>query len=202
MMEIIKGKTVYVSGDDIDTDVIIPARFLKCVTFDFIERYLFYDLRFDKDGTPTSHVFNQIKGNDTNIMIVGKNFGCGSSREHAPQSIHRFGIRLIIGESFAEIFHDNCLSIGLPVVTIKHEDIMCLLSSLKSQQFNVCINVNLKTLRVHIHDDTYPIMQEERARKAFADGSWDMVNELLSNLSDISRIHSEIFYQLDSHQDT
>ena len=104
----ISGRGLPLLGNDIDTDQIIPARYMKCVTFDDLGKYVFYDARFSANGNKKDHPFNQEKYKDAKILIVNRNFGCGSSREHAPQSLMRFGIAAIVGESFAEIFSGNC----------------------------------------------------------------------------------------------
>ena len=118
----VAGTGVPVRGDDIDTDRILPARFLKEVTFENMGEYAFYDRRFDAEGEPTDHPFNEFEG--ASILVVNDNFGCGSSREHAPQALMRWGIDGIIGESFAEIFRDNCESLGVPTVTAPREAVV------------------------------------------------------------------------------
>ena len=106
-IEEVKGKGVYVQGNDIDTDRIIPARFMKCVTFDGLGEFLFYDVRKDDDGNDKEHPLNQPKFAEASILISNANFGCGSSREHAPQALYRYGFSAIVAESFAEIFFGN-----------------------------------------------------------------------------------------------
>ena len=113
------GKAVYVSGNDIDTDRIIPARYLKCVTFDELGPALFYDARFDDQGKSTNHVLDQSAHAGAEILLADDNFGCGSSREHAPQAIQKFGLKAIIAGSFAEIFHGNCTTLGMPCVVME-----------------------------------------------------------------------------------
>src|SRR5690349_21828607 len=119
----VKGRAVAVSGDDIDTDRIMPARYLKCVTFASIGQYAFQDERFAQDGEPKGHPLDAPAHKGASVLVVNKNFGCGSSREHAPQGILRFGIKAIVGESFAEIFAGNCAAIGLPAVTASEKDV-------------------------------------------------------------------------------
>src|SRR3989338_1893157 len=122
-LEIIEGKGIPIQGNDIDTDRIIPARFMKCVTFEGLGKYAFYDERFDENGNKKKHSFNEEKFLKGSILIVNKNFGCGSSREHAPQALQKFGIKAIIGESFAEIFASNCAVMGIPTVTAPYDAI-------------------------------------------------------------------------------
>ena len=146
--QIISGKAVPIRGNDIDTDRIIPARFLKEITFNNMGNYLFYDERFNEDGTQKDHPINNPKYSEANIMVVGNNFGCGSSREHAPQSIMRYGITAIIGESFSEIFKGNCKAIGVPVVTASKDIIDQLQTQIESEpntQFR--INIETKTIQ-------------------------------------------------------
>ena len=118
----IHGKAVYVKGNDIDTDRIIPARFLKCVTFDELGPALFFDERFDANGRSKGHVLDQPEHKGASVLISDANFGCGSSREHAPQALQKFGINAVIAESFAEIFHGNCTTLGIPCVIMQKED--------------------------------------------------------------------------------
>jgi 3-isopropylmalate/(R)-2-methylmalate dehydratase small subunit len=113
-ISIVEGKGVYVPGNDIDTDRIIPARFMKCVTFDGLGEYLFYDVRFNEDGEKKDHSLNNPLFARASIMISDANFGCGSSREHAPQSLYRAGFRAIIAGNFAEIFFGNATNLGMP----------------------------------------------------------------------------------------
>ena len=116
----ISGKCISLIGNDIDTDRIIPARFLKCVSFDSLGKSVFED---DRNTLKGSHPFDLKENQDSSILIVNSNFGCGSSREHAPQALIRWGIRAIIGESFAEIFYSNCIAIGIPCFTLPKKSI-------------------------------------------------------------------------------
>src|SRR5580698_9770742 len=110
----VAGRAVNVPGNDIDTDRLIPARYLKCVTFDGLGEFLFYDLRKNADGTDKPHTLNDPRFKGASILFSGANFGCGSSREHAPQAIQKYGFRAIVAESFAEIFFGNCTTLGMP----------------------------------------------------------------------------------------
>jgi 3-isopropylmalate/(R)-2-methylmalate dehydratase small subunit len=118
----VTGKGVYVPGDDIDTDRIIPARFMKCITFDGLGEYLFYDVRKTEGGEDKEHNLNDPRFSGANIILSGNNFGCGSSREHAPQSILRAGFNAVIAGSFAEIFFGNSTNLGIVCVTASDED--------------------------------------------------------------------------------
>jgi 3-isopropylmalate/(R)-2-methylmalate dehydratase small subunit len=119
----VAGRAVNVPGNDIDTDRIIPARFMKCVTFDGLGEFLFYDMRKNADGSDKPHPLNDPRFKGATILLSGMNFGCGSSREHAPQALQKYGIRAVIAEGFAEIFHGNSTTLGMPCVTASREDI-------------------------------------------------------------------------------
>jgi 3-isopropylmalate/(R)-2-methylmalate dehydratase small subunit len=118
----IQGTGVPVRGNDIDTDRIIPARYLKEITFSNMGKYPFFDERFDNDGKSKGHPFDDARFKGASVLLVNQNFGCGSSREHAPQSLMRWGVKAIVGESFAEIFAGNCNMLGIPVVTVTPQD--------------------------------------------------------------------------------
>src|SRR6185312_6481323 len=119
----VKGRGVYVPGNDIDTDRIIPARFMKCVTFDGLGEYLFYDVRKNADGTDKPHPLNDPRFQGATVLLSGANFGCGSSREHAPQAIQKYGFRAVVAENFAEIFFGNCTTLGIPCLSAGRADI-------------------------------------------------------------------------------
>ena len=119
----VAGRAVHVPGNDIDTDRIIPARFMKCVTFDGLGEYLFYDVRKNADGSDKPHPLNEARFRGASILLSGVNFGCGSSREHAPQALQKFGIRAVIAEGFAEIFFGNSVTLGMPCAAASREDI-------------------------------------------------------------------------------
>src|SRR5260370_37104332 len=127
----IEGPGVHVPGNDIDTDRIIPARFMKCVTFDGLGEYLFYDMRFDKEKKPKNHPLNDPRHKGAVILLSGQNFGCGSSREHAPQALQKFGMKAVIAESFAEIFAGNCTTLGMPWVQLPATDIAKIAASIE-----------------------------------------------------------------------
>ena len=126
-----RGQAIVVRGDDIDTDRIIPARYLASVTFAGLEDGVFVDARFTTDGSEKEHAFNEERFANASILVVNRNFGCGSSREHAPQALMRWGIRALIGESFGEIFFGNCTALGIPAVTASREDTAALMDAVE-----------------------------------------------------------------------
>ena len=152
----VEGRGIAVRGNDLDTDRIIPARYLKEVTFDRMGEYPFIDERFDEKGNPKPHPFNDPKFKGASILFVNENFGCGSSREHAPQALHRYGIDAIVGESFAEIFAGNSLVIGLPLVTVSPDQIQQLMD-LVEEDPTVQISLDLEQKVIKAGDTTVPI---------------------------------------------
>lgn len=178
----VSGTAVYVPGADVDTDRIIPARFLKCVTFDDLAEGLFYDVRFDKDGKSVGHPIDDPRFAGASVMLVGPNFGCGSSREHAPQSIYRFGIRAIIGVSFAEIFFGNSTGIGMPCVCAPLEEIEKIAQAVEDDPSGE-VAIDLESMQVSYGETTVPVTMPESAREALLSARWDPIGELLANES-------------------
>ena len=197
-MDELKIKTVVglgipLEGNDLDTDRVIPARFMKCVTFDELGQYLFHDARFNEDGSPKDHALNDARFKSGTVLIVRRNFGCGSSREHAPQSILRYGIRAIVGESFAEIFADNCTSIGLPVVTASSSEIDQLMEKIRqSPTTEIQIDLDQKTLS--FENVKISVQQPEQMRHSLIAGTWDSTAELLSAEKQIKAVVSRLPY--------
>ena len=172
----ITGKCISLIGNDIDTDRIIPARFLKCVNFDSLGKSVFED---DRKTLKGSHPFD-LKGNqDSSILIVNSNFGCGSSREHAPQALIRWGIRAIIGESFAEIFYSNCIAIGIPCFTIPKKSIQNIQKY--SVNKSLFLEIDLKKSLAKSKDFNLNLNIKESTRRMFLSGEWDATATLLDN---------------------
>ena len=176
----VSGTGVYVSGSDIDTDRIIPARFMKCVTFDGLGEFAFYDVRFDKDGKPTGHPLDDPRFKGANILLSGTNFGCGSSREHAPQALYRFGIRAVIAESFAEIFFGNCTTLGIPCVCASAADIRVLANEIERNP-KLEVTIDVTSGKVFFEDQEFAITLPGSAHEALTTGKWDPIAELLEN---------------------
>ncbi len=178
----VTGTGIPVSGNDIDTDRIIPARFMKCVTFEGLEQYVFYDVRFDAEGQPKAHPYNEARYQGGSVLIVNKNLGCGSSREHAPQALMRFGMRVVIGESFAEIFAGNCTALGIPAVTASAEDITALMETV-DQAPTTSITVDLDSKTATCGDLNVAVSMPESSRQSLVEGSWDTTAQLLDKKS-------------------
>ena len=189
----ISGRALPLPGTDIDTDRIVPARYLKAVTFEGLGEAVFYDERFDESGTPKNHPFSDGRFKDARILIVGRNFGCGSSREHAPQALLRWGIQAIIGESFAEIFAGNCAAIGVPAVTISHDDGDRLMS-LAEKRPETVIHIDLDKRTVTAGESVVTLDMPETVRQSLLNGMWDTTAILLAAEGDIESTAMKIPY--------
>lgn len=170
----IAGTGIPLLLDDIDTDRIIPARFLRCVSFEGIGEHAFKDDREQHEEHPFDHPRHQ----EASILVTGRNFGCGSSREHAPQSLLRWGIKAIVGESFAEIFFGNCTALGIPCVTASRPALEALAGTIKADP-PMEINVDLEAHEVRYADTIVPIEIAASARDALVSGQWDFLSQLL-----------------------
>jgi len=189
----ISGKPVYVKGNDIDTDRIIPARFLKCVTFDELGPALFYDERFDADGKSKGHVLDQPRHAGASILISDANFGCGSSREHAPQAIQKFGINAVIAESFAEIFHGNCTTLGIPCIAMKKAD-RDKLGELIETDPTAEVIIDIEGLKVVCANHIFDVTMKESAREAFLAATYDPLDTLLASRASIDETARRLGY--------
>ena len=165
----VRGRAVVLPGDDIDTDRIIPARYLKCVTFDALGPQLFYDERFAEDGTPKDHPLNAPGAEGATILVSGQNFGSGSSREHAPQSIHKAGFRALVAGSFAEIFFGNATTLGMPCVTLDPEDLGVLQAQLRAAPETI-VEVDVAAREVRAGDRVFPAHLPDGAHGALIEG--------------------------------
>ena len=179
------GTAAYVPGNDIDTDRIIPARFMKCVTFDDLGQYLFYDVRKNEDGSDKEHPLNDPKHAGATILISNANFGCGSSREHAPQALYRFGFRGVIAESFAEIFFGHCVTLGIPCVTAAAEDTRAL-GAITEADPSAEVKIDVDALRVTCGDLSFPVHMPDSARDALLSAKWDPIAELMDGADDVA----------------
>ena len=186
----IVGAGIPLVGNDIDTDRIIPARFLKCVTFDGLGEQVFADDRIALSG---QHPFDQSQYQGSPILVVNRNFGCGSSREHAPQALARWGVRGIVGESFAEIFFGNCVAIGIPCVTATAAVVTQLQQALTTDP-RLSVTLDLEALRVHYGDQSASVEMPEGVRQAFLAGTWDACGQLVANADRIAATAQQLAY--------
>ncbi|HHP7232929.1 MAG TPA: 3-isopropylmalate dehydratase small subunit [Xenococcaceae cyanobacterium] len=184
------GQGVPVIGNDIDTDRIIPARFLRCVNFDGLGKQAFADDRAQADN---QHPFDLPQYQNANILVVNGNFGCGSSREHAPQSLSRWGIQGIIGESFAEIFLGNCTAIGVPCVTAPAA-IVQQIQKLLQENVAIRLEINLETMRVVCGDLVTEVKMNPASQQMFIQGTWDYCSQLVQNKAAIQTTASKLPY--------
>ena len=186
----IKGRSFVIKGDDIDTDRIIPARFLKCVSFSALGEQVFADDRKELNG---NHPFDLDQNKGANILIVNDNFGCGSSREHAPQALMRWGIRLIVGESFAEIFFGNCLALGIPCLTASKQ-IITKLQSLVNENPKQIWDFKLNEKSISNEREIVKLNIEEGAYKMLYSGKWDATSQLLDEEERIIKTFNNLPY--------
>jgi 3-isopropylmalate/(R)-2-methylmalate dehydratase small subunit len=176
----VRGRGVPIPGNDIDTDRIIPARFMKCVTFDGLGEYAFYDVRHDADGRPIDHPMNDRRYAGASVLLVGRNFGCGSSREHAPQALARAGITALIGVSFADIFAGNCAQVGLVAVEAAETEVERL-AQLCAESPSTEITIDLERMEVLTEGYSFSVNMPPSRRRNFLAGEWDSAATLLAN---------------------
>jgi 3-isopropylmalate/(R)-2-methylmalate dehydratase small subunit len=190
----VSGPAVPIPGADIDTDRIIPARFMKCVTFDGLGEYAFYDVRFDPvSGEKTDHPLNDERFKDATILVAGINFGCGSSREHAPQSLAKYGFKGIVAESFAEIFYGNSTTLGLPCVTSSKANIDALKEATTADP-TLEVKIDLEAMTVTAGNISFAVEMPAPARHALLSGKYDPIKELLDNKDQIEATAASLAY--------
>ena len=185
----ISGKCISLIGNDIDTDRIIPARFLKCINFDALGKSVFED---DRKTLKGKHPLDLEENKNASILIVNSNFGCGSSREHAPQALMRWGIKAIIGESFAEIFYSNCIAIGIPCFTLPKKSIEDIQKYIENK--SLFLEIDLKNCLAKSKDLNFILEIKESSRKMFLSGEWDATATLLENETLVERKSKELPY--------
>lgn len=176
-----QGSAVVVAGDDIDTDRIIPARYLKCVTFDGLAEGVFADDRRERAG---DHPFDRAENQGAAILVVNRNFGCGSSREHAPQALMRWGIRAVIGESFAEIFFGNCLALGIPCLSADHATVLAVQAAVAAHP-GALLQLDLEPPQVTLEADGerlgWPLELAAGPRRMLVSGEWNGTAQLVAH---------------------
>jgi len=189
------GRPIPLRGNDIDTDRIIPARFMKAVTFDGLGQYVFVDVRFDAEGRSLGHVMDdpRFEAKGPRIALVNKNFGCGSSREHAPQALLRWGVKALVGESFADIFFGNCLTLGMPCVSAREADVLALMAAVEEDPAHDLI-VDVETLTASYRGKAYPISLPAGARRQLLGGTWDATRILLQAQEQVRQTAARLPY--------
>ena len=189
----VSGTGIPVRGNDIDTDQIIPARFMKVVTFDGLGEFAFFDKRFTDEDEAKDHPFNEDRFRDANVLVVNSNFGCGSSREHAPQALMRWGIDAIVGESFAEIFAGNCLALGIPTVTADAETVEAIQDWVAANP-DGALDIDVAAETVTYGETTVDVAVDEAQRKALVEGIWDTTALMKSNTEAIRETAASLPY--------
>ncbi len=187
----VTGRAVPVEGDDIDTDRIIPARYMRCVTFDGLGEFLFRDIRQTPEGKSTNHPIDQAQFKGSTILVSGMNFGCGSSREHAPQAIVRAGFKAVIAGNFAEIFFGNSTTLGLPCVTAKKEDLEALTQLIKKEP-STEVQIDLEKLNVSAGRLSFPVTMKASAQQGLLSGRYDAIADLLANLPKVKELAAQL----------
>jgi 3-isopropylmalate/(R)-2-methylmalate dehydratase small subunit len=187
----VTGRAVPVEGDDIDTDRIIPARYMRCVTFDGLGEFLFRDIRQTPEGKSTNHPIDQAQFKGSTILVSGMNFGCGSSREHAPQAIVRAGFKAVIAGNFAEIFFGNSTTLGLPCVTAKKEDLEALTQLIKKEP-STEVQIDLEKLNVTAGKLSFSVGMKASAQQGLLSGRYDAIADLLANLPKVKELAAHL----------
>lgn len=193
MISGVTGRAIVLRGPDIDTDRIIPARFLKTVTFEGLAANVFADDRAQLKAAGGLHPFDREDSTGATVLVVNKNFGCGSSREHAPQALYRRGIRVVVGESFAEIFASNSLMIGLVCVTLSASDMEALMALVDAEPLT-SISVDLESSTITTGDQSWTLSMPAHARDALMSGQWDGAGLLLQNYADVEAVDASLPY--------
>jgi 3-isopropylmalate/(R)-2-methylmalate dehydratase small subunit len=191
----VAGRPLPLRGNDIDTDRIIPARFMKAVTFDGLGELAFYDERFAADGSLKGHIMDdpRFRAKGDRVAVVNKNFGCGSSREHAPQALLRWGIKALIGESFADIFYGNCIANGMPVATADAATVEKLMKAIEEDPAHDLV-VDVDARSATYRGKAYAIEIPDGVRKQLLDGTWDATRVLLSAADQVKETATSLPY--------
>jgi 3-isopropylmalate/(R)-2-methylmalate dehydratase small subunit len=189
------GRPIPLRGNDIDTDRIIPARFMKAITFEGLGQYAFFDERHDSQGHSRGHVLDdpRFEAKGPRVALVNKNFGCGSSREHAPQALLHWGVKAIIGESFADIFFGNFVALGIPCVTVGANDMATLMAEVEADPGHD-VTVDLGTMSARFKDLTVPIGLPAGTRSQLLEGTWDATRILLQAQEEIRHTAARLPY--------
>ena len=186
----VEGTALPLQGEDIDTDRIIPARFLKCVSFDALGDQVFADDRKERKG---AHPFDLPSFQGASILVVNGNFGCGSSREHAPQALMRWGIRAVVGVSFAEIFFGNCLALGIPCATAA-PDVVTSIQQTVLQDPTRSWTLDLNASELRSSDDHWSVAFEAGPLEMLRTGRWDATSQLLARDQELTALMNNLAY--------
>jgi 3-isopropylmalate/(R)-2-methylmalate dehydratase small subunit len=190
----VSGTAVPVRGNSIDTDRIIPARFLRSVSFEGLEDHLFADDRALADAQgPGTHPLSNPSYHGASILLVNANFGCGSSREHAPQAIRRWGIRAILGESFAEIFFGNSIALGIPCVSAPPDNVALVMNLVESSPATI-VTLDIEALTITAAGRSHPVTLPPAARESFLNGAWDATGLLLERFEEVQAVAEQLPY--------
>ena len=189
-IQLVEGRALVVAGEDIDTDRIIPARFLKCVSFDALGDQVFADDRKELNG---EHPFDQARFQGALILMVNGNFGCGSSREHAPQALMRWGIRAVVGVSFAEIFFGNCLALGIPCMTAAPDQIKAIQALVQADPSRSW-SLNLEEMKLSTEEESWEVAVDSGPGEMLRSGRWDATSQLLENAPQVDALMEHMPY--------
>ena len=189
----IKGRALPLRGRDIDTDRIIPARFLKSVSFEGLETHAFEDDRKQLEERGGMHPFSNPRYAGASILLVNGNFGCGSSREHAPQALQRWGIRAVVGESFSEIFFGNAVALGMACLTVRAQDAETLLAAVEADP-NAELAVSVAAESVELGGNRYHAAIPAGAREALTTGRWDATGALMDDFDQVRAVAAGLPY--------
>jgi len=189
----VTGRGLPIVGDEIDTDRIMPARHLRAITFDGLEQHLFGDDRVHATRDGRTHPVDDPRFAGASLMVVNRNFGCGSSREHAPQGIARWGVKALVGESFSEIFFGNAVMLGLPAVTAAPPDIAAL-QALIEQEPHTVLHLDLEAMRVQAGRLIIDVHLPPAARDALVTGRWDGLGLLLQDFHEVRQAAASLPY--------
>jgi 3-isopropylmalate/(R)-2-methylmalate dehydratase small subunit len=189
----IAGRAVPVHGNDIDTDRIIPARFLRCVTFDGLGEHAFEDDRRQLTAAGKVHPFDDARFRGANVLVANSNFGCGSSREHAPQALNKWGITAIVGVSFSEIFYGNCVAMGIPVLRVSLADSEAIQKAVDADP-QLMVTVDVDRLEIRAGDKVWKGQMADGIRKQFLTGAWDATSELIEGLDQVRQTAARLPY--------
>jgi 3-isopropylmalate/(R)-2-methylmalate dehydratase small subunit len=192
-IRLIIGRGIPVRGNDIDTDRIIPARFLRCVTFDGLGEHAFADDRKQLAAQGKKHSFDDARYAGASVLVVNSNFGCGSSREHAPQAIAKWGIKAIVGVSFSEIFFGNCVAMGLPALRVSATDSEAIQAAIEKNP-DAEVTVDVDQLSVRVGPLAWNAQMGDGHRKQFLTGQWDATAGLIAGLEQVKNTAAKLPY--------